>query len=81
MASAEISIVIPMDGYHYSRAQLQQIANKPDSKYTYDQLLARRGAPWTFDAKVIYTRGLVLYLHINMCIYVIICSWYLLEFD
>ena len=41
-----------MDGYHYSRAQLQQIANKPDSKYTYDQLLARRGAPWTFDAKV-----------------------------
>ena len=52
MANAEISIVIPMDGYHYSRAQLQQIANKPDSKYTYDQLLARRGAPWTFDAKV-----------------------------
>jgi len=45
------SIVLPMDGFHYSRSQLQSIANTSDGKYTYEQLLARRGAPWTFDAE------------------------------
>jgi pantothenate kinase len=45
------SIVLPMDGFHYSRSQLQTIASTSDGKYTYDELLARRGAPWTFDAE------------------------------
>jgi len=43
------TVVLPMDGYHYSRAQLQEIANKGD--VTYDDLLTRRGAEWTFDAE------------------------------
>lgn len=45
------SIVLPMDGFHYSRSQLQIIAGASNGKYTYDELLARRGAPWTFDAE------------------------------
>jgi pantothenate kinase len=44
-------IVLPMDGFHYTRAELQSIANSPDNNYTYEDLLARRGAPWTFDAE------------------------------
>ena len=44
------SVVLPMDGYHYSRAQLQEIGERPGSIYTYEQLIARRGSPWTFDA-------------------------------
>lgn len=47
----EACVVIPMDGFHYSRAELQSIGNSPDNDYTYDDLLARRGAPWTFDAE------------------------------
>ena len=43
------TVVLPMDGYHYSRAQLQEIASKGD--VTYDDLLIRRGAEWTFDAE------------------------------
>jgi len=42
------TIVLPMDGYHYSRQQLQDISMKGD--VTYDELLMRRGAEWTFDA-------------------------------
>ncbi len=48
---APASIVIPMDGFHYSRSQLQMIASTSNGMYTYDELLARRGAPWTFDAE------------------------------
>ena len=48
---APASIVLPMDGFHYSRAQLQTIASNSNGKYTYDELLSRRGAPWTFDAE------------------------------
>jgi pantothenate kinase len=44
-------VVLPMDGFHYTRAELQSIANSPDNNYTYEDLLARRGAPWTFDAE------------------------------
>lgn len=47
---APASVVLPMDGFHYSRAQLQTIASNSNGKYTYDELLSRRGAPWTFDA-------------------------------
>ena len=37
------SAIVPMDGFHYYRSQLEQFANK-------DQAFARRGAHWTFDA-------------------------------
>ena len=46
----EQSIAIPMDGFHYSRSQLKQIGSDPSKPYSYDELLARRGSPWTFDA-------------------------------
>lgn len=36
-------VTLPMDGYHYSKHQLQQMKNA-------DDLLYRRGAPETFDA-------------------------------
>ena len=47
----DTAVVIPMDGYHYSRAELQRMGESTDIEYTYDQLIARRGAPWTFDAE------------------------------
>lgn len=37
------SIVMPMDGYHYSKQQLSEMENPADMLY-------RRGAPDTFDA-------------------------------
>ena len=47
------SVVLPMDGFHYSRQQLKDmsrdVTNDPNSP-TYEELLARRGSPWTFDA-------------------------------
>ena len=55
------SIVIPMDGYHISRANLKKMAARDglqigdvatgkDSSTTFDDLMSRRGAPWTFDS-------------------------------
>lgn len=54
------SIVIPMDGYHISRANLKKmardglqigdVATGKDSSTTFDDLMSRRGAPWTFDS-------------------------------
>ena len=49
--SSSPAVVLPMDGYHYSRAQLKSMGESPDIEYTHDELLARRGAPWTFDAE------------------------------
>jgi len=49
--SSAAAVVIPMDGFHYSRSQLQDLGKSSDCDYTYDELLARRGAPWTFDAE------------------------------
>jgi len=56
----EIAVVLPMDGYHISRDELQRmgasgkiigdpLATTGDST-SFEDLLARRGAPWTFDA-------------------------------
>ena len=45
------AVVLPMDGYHYSRSELQKMGEDPDSARTYDELLMRRGSPWTFDAE------------------------------
>lgn len=44
-------VVLPMDGFHYTRAELQAMGNSPDNEWTYEELIARRGAPWTFDAE------------------------------
>ena len=43
-------VVLPMDGFHYSRAQLCEL-DPPDAA----SFLPRRGAPWTFDAEGCYT--------------------------
>jgi pantothenate kinase len=39
-----LAVVLPMDGFHYTRAQLDAF---PDPRAAH----ARRGAPWTFDAQ------------------------------
>lgn len=43
-------IVLPMDGFHFSRAQLKVMGESGPNSF--DDLLARRGSPWTFDAEV-----------------------------
>jgi len=42
-----VAVVLPMDGYHISKANLKIMAR--DKGTTYEALMARRGAPWTFD--------------------------------
>ena len=42
----ECCVVLPMDGFHYSRAQLREL-DPPDAA----SYLPRRGSPWTFDAE------------------------------
>jgi pantothenate kinase len=52
-AAAPAAVVLPMDGFHYSRSQLKTMGEEDttnNNAFTYDELLARRGAPWTFDA-------------------------------
>lgn len=46
-AGSDVAIVIGMDGWHLSRAQLEKM---PDPQLAKD----KRGAAWTFDAKVSY---------------------------
>ena len=48
-SGVERAVVLPMDGFHYSRAQLRELDPPDASEY-----LPRRGAPWTFDAKLCY---------------------------
>ena len=45
------AVVLPMDGFHYTRSQLREMGTSTDCQYTYEELLARRGAEWTFDAE------------------------------
>lgn len=40
-------LVIPMDGFHYSKEKLKEL-DPPDG----EEFLRRRGAPWTFDAEL-----------------------------
>lgn len=58
------SIVIPMDGYHISRANLKKMPSdgvqigdvatgKDCTTTTFDDLMSRRGAPWTFDSSAL----------------------------
>lgn len=46
-----MAVAVPLDGFHYSRAELKKMAELEGSVYTYDELLKRRGAPWTFNAQ------------------------------
>lgn len=46
----DIAVVLPMDGFHYSRTELRAIGEAPGSPYSYEDLIARRGSEWTFDA-------------------------------
>lgn len=59
-----MAIVIPMDGYHYSKAKLQEMENKgimigdvatgsSGTTTTFSDLMSRRGAPWTFDSQAL----------------------------
>ncbi|KAH0522977.1 hypothetical protein TsFJ059_008038 [Trichoderma semiorbis] len=43
LGSLPIAAVLPMDGFHLSRATLDTMPNRAEA-------YARRGAPWTFDA-------------------------------
>ena len=55
------SLVIPMDGYHFSKSELRRMGEQGvligDRDSTigattcYEDLMRRRGAPWTFDPK------------------------------
>lgn len=45
-AGADCCVVLPMDGFHYSRAELRAL-DPPDAA----SFLPRRGSPWTFDAE------------------------------
>jgi len=49
VAGPESLIVLSMDGFHLTKAQLRQM---PDP----DAALARRGAPWTFDLRALIAR-------------------------
>lgn len=54
IAGDELGVVLPMDGFHYSRAELQRLADAPGSPPgALEALLRRRGAPWTFDAEAL----------------------------
>lgn len=48
-AGEEVCVVLPMDGFHFSRAKLKEL-DPPEAS----ELLPRRGAPWTFDAQGCY---------------------------
>jgi pantothenate kinase len=46
---SDYCVVLPMDGFHYSRKQLKDMSEIKDSP-SFDELLSRRGSHWTFDA-------------------------------
>lgn len=48
-AGAPVAMVLGMDGFHLTRAQLRA---RPDA----EAALARRGAPWTFDPQALVLR-------------------------
>ena len=51
-AGDDVAVVFPMDGFHYYRSQLADPAMFPDP----EAARARRGAPWTFDARAFVDR-------------------------
>lgn len=48
-----VFVALGMDGFHYSKTKLAQMADP-------EAALARRGAPWTFDAEALHRRLLML---------------------
>ena len=48
-AGAEVCVVLPMDGFHYTRQKLAEL-DPPDAS----AFMPRRGSPWTFDAEGCY---------------------------
>ncbi|KAI0976638.1 P-loop containing nucleoside triphosphate hydrolase protein [Xylaria arbuscula] len=55
-AGQRIAIIVPMDGFHYSRAHLDTLPNHPEAH-------RRRGIHWTFDANGVL--NLVKKLHLS----------------
>lgn len=61
---SSFAILIPMDGYHYTQEQLRIMSDSgmqigdPEATSgditTFEDLMKRRGAPWTFDSKALY---------------------------
>lgn len=59
LGDASFSIVLPMDGYHFPQSQLKAMGDEgrligdadatAGETTTFDDLMKRRGAPWTFD--------------------------------
>ncbi|CAB9508953.1 Phosphoribulokinase uridine kinase family protein [Seminavis robusta] len=47
--SDDFCVVLPMDGFHYSQSELQEL-DPPDGVY----YMKRRGAPWTMNAELCY---------------------------
>jgi len=61
---SDMAIVVPMDGYHIPRASLEQMASEGikigdiatgnnGATTTFEDLMSRRGAPWTFDSQAL----------------------------
>jgi pantothenate kinase len=48
-AASNVMMALGMDGFHFTKAQLQQMPHT-------EELFARRGAPWTFDAAALAQR-------------------------
>jgi pantothenate kinase len=58
------AILIPMDGFHFSQSQLRSMGESgiqigdieatSGAVTSYEDLMKRRGAPWTFDSKKLY---------------------------
>ena len=61
----DVAVVVPTDGYHIPKATLKEMAERgfsnPDDDddattgeaLSYKKIMARRGAPWTFDSKAL----------------------------
>jgi hypothetical protein len=50
-AAPAAAAVLPMDGFHYTRSRMKAMGESPLREHGYRELIARRGAPWTFDAE------------------------------
>lgn len=58
----ECAVMVPMDGYHYTKAQLDEFEDPGEAH-------ARRGAHWTFDAEGFVSKVEELSENTNECIY------------
>ncbi len=58
----ECAVMVPMDGYHYTKAQLDEFEDPKEAH-------ARRGAHWTFDAEGFVSTVEHIAQHTDECIY------------